>query len=153
LTTDAWWEDPKFARKGKSFEEEQKDEANKVKDAKTQEIEQIAKEWAKREFFRERMGGTLAEDITEADYIKSVWDRALKEGDLKYRKMRKEVSDTDAAQELEDFQSKQERKKQTMLKKAKEELAELLEQEDLAGDDIKAKLLKSEDDDDEDDDE
>lgn len=151
-TTDAWWEDPKFARKGKSFEEEQKDEQDKVKDDKTKEIEQIAREWAKREFFRERMGGTLAEDITEADYIQSVWDRALKEGDIKYRKMRGEVTEDDAEKELEDFKTKQERKKQTMLKKAKSELAELLEQEDLGGDDIKAKLLDSEEEDDEDED-
>merc|ERR1712151_546261 len=78
--------------------------------------------------------GTGATDLAEDEFIKSVWDRAMFEGDLKYRQMNGEV--TDAENELADFKAQQERKKQMMLKRAKEELAEVLDAEDLGGDDL-----------------
>merc|ERR1712085_246620 len=46
--TDAWWEDPKFLAQ---VEEEEDEEEEEIKDERTQEIEKIANEWAKREFF------------------------------------------------------------------------------------------------------
>jgi hypothetical protein len=47
---------------------------------------------------------------------------------------------TDADAELKDFKSRQGRKKQAMLKRAKDEMKELLEEENLGGDDLDEKL-------------
>jgi hypothetical protein len=113
-------------------------EVEEVKDERTLEIEKVATEWAKREYFRQSMAGTVDEDMTEEAFIESVWDRAMFEGDLKYRQMKGEVLDEEA--ELLDFKSKQERKQQTLLKKAKDELKEILEEENLGGADFEAKL-------------
>merc|ERR1711957_856821 len=45
--TDAWWEDPKFLA----------EEEEEIKDERTLEIEKIASEWAKREYFSQSMAG------------------------------------------------------------------------------------------------
>merc|ERR1712194_140032 len=139
--TDAWWEDPKFLaqveeakasyRRGDSVEEEEDEEEEEIKDERTQEIEKIANEWAKREFFSQSMAGTVNEDMDEEEFIESVWDRAMFEGDLKYRQMNGEEPDVDA--ELLDFKTQQERKQQTMLKMAKQELQDVLDEENLGG--------------------
>ncbi|KAG7364224.1 hypothetical protein IV203_037426 [Nitzschia inconspicua] len=131
--TEAWWEDPKFkasveeAMGGKKTPDilELKVEE---KDERTLEIEKIATEWAKREYFRQSMAGTVDEEMTEEAFIESVWDRALHEGDVKYRQMKGEDLDEEA--ELLDFKARQERKQQAMLKKAKEELKEILDEVD-----------------------
>lgn len=138
--TDAWWEDPKFLaqveeakasyRRGDTVEEEEEEE-EEIKDERTLEIEKIANEWAKREFFSQSMAGTVNEDSDEAEFIESVWDRAMFEGDLKYRQMNGEEPDIDA--ELLDFKTQQERKQQTMLKMAKKELQDVLDEEKLGG--------------------
>jgi len=141
--TEAWWEDPKFK---KSVEEAQsaysknKDNAIDVvvKDDRTIEIEKIATEWAKREFYKQSMDGTADPDMTEEDFVVSVWDRAMFEGDLKFRQMNGEVTDAEA--ELQDFKAQQERKQQVALKRAKEELAEILDEEDLAGEELVAEI-------------
>jgi len=96
---------------------------------KKTETEDIAREWAKRDFFRRSMAGESA-DMTEEEYIESVWDRALFEGDLKWRIINGET--TDSKEELVDFKFKQEKKKQAMLEKAKASLAELLDEDDVA---------------------
>jgi len=140
--TEAWWEDPKFLASveeasGTSKKSAVEEEVEVVKDERTLEIEKIANEWAKREYFQQSMAGTVDEDMTEEAFIESVWDRAMFEGDLKYRQMKGEALDEEA--ELLDFKAKQERKQQAMLKKAKEELKELLDEEDLGGDDSEDK--------------
>jgi hypothetical protein len=84
------------------------------------------------------MAGTIEESMTEEAFSESVWDRAMFEGDLKYRQMTGENMDVDV--EYQDFKGKQERKKLAMLKRAKEELTEILEEDDLAGDDLAEKL-------------
>lgn len=139
--TDAWWEDPKFLaqveeakasyRRGDAVEDEEEEEEEEIKDERTLEIEKIATEWAKREFFSQSMAGTVNEDMDEAEFIESVWDRALFEGDLKYRQMNGE--EPDVAAELLDFKTQQERKQQTMLKMAKEELQNVLDEDNLGG--------------------
>jgi hypothetical protein len=91
------------------------------------EIEKIGREWAKREFFKESMAGTT--DLKEDKYVEAVWDRALMEGELKYREMHGEKVNKDA--EYSDFEERQKRKEETFLKLAKEELAEILEEEGL----------------------
>jgi hypothetical protein len=93
------------------------------------------------------MGGTVDDSMTEAKFKESVWERAMFEGDLKFRQMNGEAPDT--AAELADFQSTQERKKQAMLKRAKDELKEILnEEEGLYDVDLAMKLesMKAEDD-------
>ena len=84
--------------------------------------------------------------MTEATFKESVWERALFEGDLKYRQMNGESPDSEA--ELADFQTRQERKKQAMLKRAKDELKEILEEDGLLDVDLAMKLesMKAEDD-------
>merc|ERR1711935_718252 len=138
LATDAWWEDPKFIaqveeakasyRKGDAVEEEEEEE-EEIKDERTLEIEKIATEWAKREFFSQSMAGTVNEDMDEVEFVESVWERAVFEGDLKFRQMNGEEADIEA--ELLDFKAQQERKQQTMLKLAKKQLQEVLDEEDL----------------------
>jgi len=139
--TEAWWEDPKFLkqleevkasyRNGEAPVEEEEEEEEIIKDERTLEIEKIATEWAKREFFSQSMAGTVSEEMSEEDFIESVWDRAMFEGDLKFRQMNGEEPDVDA--ELLDFKTQQERKQQTMLKMAKQELQDILEEENLGG--------------------
>jgi len=144
-TTDAWWESEAFQKSIRRRKVKEEEEIQLVKDTRTEEIEKIAMEWAKREYFRQSMSsGTGATDLAEDEFIKSVWDRAMFEGDLKYRQMNGEV--TDAENELADFKAQQERKKQMMLKRAKEELAEVLDAEDLGGDDLKDVLGPDDDD-------
>jgi hypothetical protein len=84
------------------------------------------------------MAGTMDASMTEAIFKKSVWDRAMFEGDLKYRQMNGESTDTEA--ELADFQSLQDRKKQAMLKRAKDELKDILEEDGLLDIDLAMKL-------------
>mmetsp|Transcript_21067 Transcript_21067/g.32386 ORF Transcript_21067/g.32386 Transcript_21067/m.32386 type:complete len:487 (+) Transcript_21067:197-1657(+) len=130
-TSDLWWEQPEYALKHTSYEEQEDMRQAELKDKRNSEVETIAKEWAKREFFRKSMAGSIEEGVTEEDFIKSVWDRAMFEGDLKYRQMQGETTNDES--ELADFKKTQEIKKQTMLKRAKQELADLLEEEDLGG--------------------
>merc|ERR1712176_5985 len=100
---------------------------------KEKEIEDHAKTWAKREYFRRSMGGNMG--MTEEEFIKSVWERAMFEGDLKYRMMR--GGKTDERKELAEFIKKQEVKKEAALKKAKAKLEESLgsEQVNVNGED------------------
>jgi hypothetical protein len=94
------------------------------------DIEEIAKEWGKREYFRQSMAGTIDSTISEDDYIKSVWDRAMFEGDQKYRIMKGELVDEELELELATFKSQQERKQKVMLQRAKDEMKELLQSAD-----------------------
>ena len=91
------------------------------------------------------MAGSIDKDMSEEDFTKSVWDRAMFEGDLKYRQMKGEVVDEET--ELADFKTRQQRKQEAMLKRAKEELVEVLDEENLGGDDLKSKLMEGSDDD------
>jgi hypothetical protein len=149
-TSDNWWEDERFQEIIKEREAERKsvystnDDSSavaEIKDAKTVEIETIAKEWAKREYFRKSMEGGVGE-LTEEEFIESVWDRAMFEGDLKYRQLHGEV--TDEKSELQGFKERQAMKKKAMLARAKAELAQVLEEEDLGGKDLEEKLSKLE---------
>jgi len=66
---------------------------------------------------------------TEDEYRQSVWERALFEGDLKYRMMRGQ--ETDERKELADFKTNQKKKKEVMLERAKASLQDLLDEDDL----------------------
>ena len=143
-TTDAWWEAEIYQQSRRKSAEREAGKEQALKDERTKEIEAIAKEWAKREYFRQSMAGTIAEGTSEEEFTKQVWDRAMFEGDLKYRQAKGEVTDPDA--ELATFQARQERKKQTMLQRAKEELADMLEEDGLSTDDLKKKWEEDEED-------
>jgi hypothetical protein len=139
-TTDAWWESEEFQKARQKTADRDEAKATLLKDAKTLEIEKIAKEWGKREYFRQAMAGTIDNDaMTEEDYIKSIWDRAMFEGELKYRQLRGET-DIDTAAELQLFQKQQEKKQAAMLERAKAELTSMLESEGLGGEDLQRKL-------------
>lgn len=139
-TSDVWWEEEKFQKSVRKSALRSAAENQKVKDAKVEEIEKIAKEWAKREYFKQMMAGTVDAEMSEESFLESVWERAMFQGDVVYRQMKGQATDVDS--ELEDFKAKQERKKQAMLKKAKSELKEILEEENLGGDDLNEKLDK-----------
>jgi len=111
-----------------------------TEEKKQEEIEEIAREWAKREYFRQSMAGDMP--YTEDEYVKSVWERAIFEGDLKYRMMRGQ--DTDERKELANFKDTQAKKKEMMLERAKASLQELLDEDDRS-------IAGSDDDDDSDD--
>jgi len=133
--TEAWWETPEFQAKIAELENKKggKKEEEEVpkKDERQIEVEKIALEWAKREFFSQTMAGTVDEDMDQEEFIDSVWERALVQGELKYRQLRGEDLDVDG--EMLDFKIQQERKQEIMLKKAKNELQEVLVEEDLGG--------------------
>ena len=137
-TTDAWWEREEFQRSRRKSAEREEKAVQAVKDERTKEVEGIAKEWAKREYFRQSMAGTVQDDMTEEQFVESVWERAMFEGDLKYRQMNGEKTDDEA--ELADYKARQEKKKETMLKRAKQELSDLLEEDNLGGKDLEAAL-------------
>jgi len=96
-----------FAKQQEEYEQRKKDEIN-----------EIARSWAKREYFRKSMSGNMG--MTEEEYIESVWERAMFEGDLKYRMMH--GGRTDERAELSEFLAKQELKKEAALKRAREAL-------------------------------
>lgn len=89
---------------------------------KTDEIEENARSWAKREYFRKSMGGNMG--MTEDEYVESVWERAMFEGDLKYRMLH--GGKTDERTELAEFNKKQDTKKEAALKRARKALEEQL---------------------------
>jgi hypothetical protein len=137
-TNDIWWEQPEFVQATAELAARFEEDKVKVKDERTKQVEKIAKEWGKREYFRQKMAGAIAANVSEADYIKSVWERAMHEGDIKYRQSKGEKIDD--VEELADFKSQQERKAAVMLKRAKQEMKEILEAEDLVSEDLKVIL-------------
>lgn len=141
-TTNAWWEKEEFQKSRQRSAERDQEKVEAMKSEREKEIEAVAREWAKREFYQQSMSGSVGVDTTEEEFIKSVWDRAMFEGDLKWRKMNGEIMDE--ATELADFKSRQERKKQAMLKRAKEELANILDEEGLDGDELRARFEEQE---------
>merc|ERR1712176_14586 len=108
-------------------------------DRKKKEIDENARGWAKREYFRRSMGGNMG--MTEEEFIEKNWDRASFEGDLKYRMMH--GGKTDERKELADFIKKQDKKKEAALKKARKAL------EDKLGDVLDTTSIDDDDDDDE----
>jgi len=122
LPQDEWWaaEQEKLEAKER---EKQKNADKEMAEKKEKEIEDIAREWAKREYFRKCMAGDMP--YSEEEYIKSVWDRAMFEGDLKYRMLHGQA--TDERKELAEFKKKQEKKKQVMLERAKAAMADLMD--------------------------
>lgn len=119
-------QDEWLAQKQKELDEDATVRKERIKkeyeQKKQEEIENIAREWAKREFFRKATAGDMP--YSEEEYIKSVWERAMFEGDLKYRMLHGQ--ETDERKELAEFKKKQEKKKAMMLERAQNELNKAL---------------------------
>ena len=119
-------QDEWLAQKQKELDEDAVERKERIKQEyeqkKQEEIENIAREWAKREFFRKATSGDMP--YSEEEYIKSVWERAMFEGDLKYRMLHGQ--ETDERKELAEFKKKQEKKKAMMLERAQNELNKAL---------------------------
>ena len=111
-TTNAWWEGEEYQKSRQRSDERAARVVQAIKDERTLEVEAIAKEWVKREYFRQSMAGTISDDLPEEEFSKTVWERALLEGDIKYRVSKGEK--VDEAGEVATFQSRQERKQQAM---------------------------------------
>ena len=134
-TTNAWWEAEEYQKSRRSSAERTAAQEQLVQDTRNMDIEEIAKEWVKREYFRQSMAGTIDANLSEEDFSKTVWDRAMFEADKKFRIMKGETVDEDS--ELATFKAQQERKQQVMLQRAKEELKEILQSDDTPKDDKK----------------
>eukprot|EP00594_Rhizosolenia_setigera_P007625 CAMPEP_0178954186 /NCGR_PEP_ID=MMETSP0789-20121207/8847_1 /TAXON_ID=3005 /ORGANISM="Rhizosolenia setigera, Strain CCMP 1694" /LENGTH=486 /DNA_ID=CAMNT_0020635553 /DNA_START=82 /DNA_END=1542 /DNA_ORIENTATION=+ len=125
-----WEKENPDPEKLKAEEEEREKEAaiawkkteQEFEERKKNEIEENARAWAKREYFRKSMGGNMG--MTEEEYIESVWERAMFEGDLKYRMMH--GGETDERKELAEFLDKQDKKKEIALRKAQEAMKGLV---------------------------
>jgi hypothetical protein len=135
-TTNAWWEAEEYQKSRLRSDAKALQAEETVKDTRTADVELIAKEWIKREYFRQSMAGTVENDMTEEEFSETVWDRAMLEGDMKYRTTTGENVDEEA--EILDFKKRQEIKQKTMLKKAKAELAAVLG-EDIPNDPVEDK--------------
>jgi hypothetical protein len=129
FTTEAWWEAPEYKASRERSDARAAAKLAKVKDEKTLQIEMLAKEWGKREFFRLSMEGmmTLGGDMDEEAFLQKNWERALKEGEWAYRRSNGELTEEEAANEMEDFKILQDKKQQAMLKRAKEELKDIID--------------------------
>jgi hypothetical protein len=123
------WEAPEYKASRERSDARAAAKLAKVKDEKTLQIELLAKEWGKREFFRLSMEGmmTLGGDMDEEAFLQKNWERALKEGEWAYRRSNGELTEEEAANEMEDFKILQDKKQQAMLKRAKEELKDIID--------------------------
>jgi hypothetical protein len=128
-TTNAWWEAPEYKKSRERSDAKAAAALAHIKDEKTLAIETLAKEWGKREFFRLSMEGmmTLGGDMDEEAFLKKNWDRAVKEGEWAYRRSNGELTEEEALNEMEDFKILQDKKQQAMLKRAKEELKDIID--------------------------
>ena len=106
------------------------------------EIEKIAMEWSKREYFRQSMEGLILEGTSQDAFTDSVWERAMFEGDLRYRQLNGELTEADAEVELEDFKAKEAKQKAAMLKRAKAQLRDILDDADISEEDLEASIEK-----------
>lgn len=88
-------------------------------------VEEIAGEWAKREYYRMSLKGDML--LSEEDYVKSIWERALFEGDIKFRMLRKNNKNV----QKQSSNEKQARKKATLLARSKAKYLDILDARDI----------------------
>lgn len=129
-----WWENPAFKKTAQEREAERlgqplsSDKLKKEEEAKAfaplsdreKEIEKIATEWAKREFYKAATEGKVGE-MTEEVYIDSVWEEAVKEGEAKWRKIQG-FTDEDPST----WDDKMKQKQAVLAKKAESEIAGMM---------------------------
>jgi hypothetical protein len=125
-----WWENPAFQKTAQEREADRKGQKvlQKEEEAKAfipltkreKEIETIATEWAKREYYTAATAGTVG-DMTEDQYIESIWEQAVKEGEAKWRTM-KGYSDADPST----WDDKMQQKQAVLAKQAESEIAGMM---------------------------
>ena len=129
-----WWENPTFQKTAQEREAERKGQKSikevEAADATAQafipltkrekEIETIATEWAKRQFYAAATAGT-AGDMTEDQYVESIWEQAVKEGEGKWRKMKGYTDDDPST-----WDDKMQQKQAVLAKQAEAEIAGMM---------------------------
>lgn len=85
------------------------------------EVEKIAMEWAKREFYTKSTEGVITADVTEEQFIESIWETAIKEGTAKWRKL-EGYTDEDPSK----WDDKMKQKQAVLAKKAESEIASMM---------------------------
>jgi hypothetical protein len=85
------------------------------------EIEEIATDWAKRQFYQASLDGKVAADMTEEQYIDSIWEMAVKEGEARWRKLQG-FSDEDPST----WDEKLKQKQAVLAKQAESEIAGMM---------------------------
>mmetsp|Transcript_7225 Transcript_7225/g.10569 ORF Transcript_7225/g.10569 Transcript_7225/m.10569 type:complete len:569 (-) Transcript_7225:137-1843(-) len=145
-----WWTAPSFQQSPqdreairlgqepitKKIEEDRKKAARLTPEEK--EIQSIATEWAKREFYKASTSGTLDDTMTEEKFVESVWDEAVTIAEERYIEQQRYVP------EDEDMDEKTAKYQAVLAQKAESEIASLMGVDDISGGD------KKDDDDDED---
>ena len=133
-----WWESPTFQKTAQEREAERKGQTSVAQvDAAAQkaaaaaafvpltkrekEIETIATEWAKRQYYAAATAGTISSTMTEDDYIESIWEEAVKEGEAKWRTI-KGYSDEDPST----WDDKMKQKQAVLAKQAESEIAGMM---------------------------
>merc|ERR1712070_522579 len=148
-----WWTAPSFQmspqdreaiRLGqepitKKIEEERKKATRLTPEER--EIQSIATEWAKREFYKASTSGTLDDTTTEESFIESVWDEAVTIAEERYIAQKGYVDDED------DVDEKTAKFQAVLAQKAESEIASMIGVDGISSGDEK------DDDDDDDDDE
>merc|ERR1712127_975833 len=84
--------------------------------AKQRELNEMATQWAKREYLRKSI--KRAVPVKEDAFIEIVWDRAIFEADLKYRTMQGEA--VIESEERKKFREDQQKKKEDAYRAEKE---------------------------------
>mmetsp|Transcript_20132 Transcript_20132/g.32615 ORF Transcript_20132/g.32615 Transcript_20132/m.32615 type:complete len:612 (-) Transcript_20132:161-1996(-) len=117
-----------------------KDEAEKQK---TIETEGIAKEWAIKEYSLRMIGGDLDDSIGEEDFMASIWDEALAEGERTYERINSEeyIKEQERVEKSKvNLENKLfwdgmppvlRKKREKMVEKVKRQYMDLLSEEDL----------------------
>jgi len=130
-----WWENPAFKKTAQEREADRKGQksisAVAEEDAvakafvpltkREKEIETIAMEWAKRQYYAAVTAGNVATDVSEDDYIDSVWEQAVREAEAKWRKI-KGYSDSDPST----WDDKMQQKQAVLAKQAEAEIAGMM---------------------------
>lgn len=107
------------------------------------EVEGIAKEWTIKEYSLRMLGGDLDDSVTEKDFMVSVWDQALAEGEKTYERINsddyiKDQKDIEKAKAQsvdklfwEGMPPLLRKKREKMVENVKKQYMDLLSEEDL----------------------
>jgi len=88
----------------------------RAESAKQSELEEMATQWAKREYLRKSI--KRAVPVNEDDFIEIIWDRAMFEADLKYRTMQGQAVNENKERKI--FREDQKKKKEDAYRSEKE---------------------------------
>lgn len=124
-TSDLWWEQGEYKKSSDERKAKEEKEKLEVKDAVQLEKEEIAKEWVKRQYYKQTLAGTM--NMTVEEFTESVWEQALVEGDVRYRKVNSGIPNEKP--ELMDFEEKHKRMMDTAYKRAVKDIKQALNED------------------------